>query len=147
MTASVTYQVLGVTPTTPAAGSAGVFFNTAGNLCVVDSSGVVHLISTPAATGLTATGTDQAGALEVTSGLNVFGTVAAGTGAKLSASWVTADPCQVIYNGGANALTVYPHSGGKINQLATDAPMSLATNTSCSFYKASSTQWIGILSA
>ena len=53
----------------------------------------------------------------------------------------------MIYNGGANALTVYPPSGAKINGLATNAGMLLATNTACEFYCLSTTQWTGILSA
>jgi len=77
-----------------------------------------------------------------TAALNVFTTVAAGTGAIL-----TAGPVQTIYNGGANLLKVYPPSGAKINNLSTNAAVSLAVNTACTFLYASSTQWIGNLSA
>lgn len=98
------------------------------------------------ATGLTATGSTQNGALEVTSSQNAFSTVASGTGAILDSD-ASAGDSQMIYNGGANALTVYPPSGARINALGTNAGMLLATNTTCILYCISSTQWTGVLSA
>ena len=100
---------------------------------------------TDVATGLTATGTNQATAYEVTTAKAAFSTVAASTGAVLDDQAAPGDT-QMIYNGGANALTVYPPSGAKINGLATNAGMLLATNTACEFYCLSTTQWTGILS-
>ena len=100
---------------------------------------------TDVATGLTATGTNQATAYEVTTAKAAFSTVSASTGAVLDNQAVGGDE-QMIYNGGANALTVYPPSGAKINGLATNAGMLLATNTACEFFCLSSTQWTGILS-
>lgn len=97
------------------------------------------------ATGLAATGTVQGNALEVTSVLNTFSTVASGTGAKLS-STAGAGEFQTIYNGGANALTIYPQTGSSINQLAANAGMLLPINTVCRFDCTSATQWIAILS-
>ena len=97
-------------------------------------------------TALTATGTIQTDALEVTNRMNVFSTVASGTGAKLS-SISGAGFAQSIYNGGANVLHVYPDSGSKINSLATNGSMLLATSTACRFERVSATQWIGNLSA
>lgn len=101
---------------------------------------------TDVATGLTATGSNQSGAYEVTSAKNAFSTVAASTGAKLDDQAIAGDS-QLIYNGGANALTVYPPSGAQINALGTNAGMLLAIRTSCEFHCLSSTQWTGILSA
>ena len=98
------------------------------------------------ATGLTAAGTGQSDALEVTASLNVFSTVAASTGAKLN-SGAGAGDVQIIYNGGANPLTVYPHSSAAINGLAVNAGHILATKTSCRYECASTTQWIAMLSA
>ena len=100
---------------------------------------------TDVATGLTATGTSQATAYEVTTAKAAFSTVAASTGAILDDQAAPGDT-QMIYNGGANALTVYPPSGAKINGLATNSGMLLATNTACEFYCLSTTQWTGILS-
>lgn len=101
---------------------------------------------TDVSTGLTAAGTNQGTAYESTSAKNAFSTVAAGTGTVLDSEARGGDT-QMIYNGGANALTVYPPSGAKINGLATNAGMLLATNTACEFYCLSTTQWTGILSA
>lgn len=57
------------------------------------------------ATALTATGTTQATALQLSAVMNALGTTAASTGVKLP-------PCEAgavvyIYNGGANTLQVY----------------------------------------
>lgn len=101
---------------------------------------------TDVATGLTATGSDQSGAFEVTTAKAAFSTVAASTGAVLDSDAAPGDT-QMIYNGGANALTVYPPSGAKINGLATNAGILLGTNTACEFYCLSTTQWTGVLSA
>ena len=100
---------------------------------------------TDVANGLTATGTNQGTAYEVTSAKNAFSTVASGTGAVLDSDAVAGDT-QMIYNGGANALTVYPPSGSQINALGANAGMLLPTNTACEFYCLSTTLWTGILS-
>jgi len=101
------------------------------------------------ATALTATGTGQSDALQVTSVLNVFSTVGSGTGARLNSSAALDGQTQrqVIYNGGANVLKVYPATGQSINQLAANAGMTLPRFTTCVYYLVSSTQWIAVLSA
>lgn len=98
------------------------------------------------ATGLTAAGTGQSDALEVTARINYVSTVAANTGVKLS-SVSGAGFGQTVYNGGANPLKVYPNTGAAINGLAANAGMILAVKTSCRFECVSATQWIGNLSA
>lgn len=98
------------------------------------------------ATGLTATGTDETDAYEVTFAKNAFTTVASGTGAILDSDAAPGDT-QMIYNGGANALTVYPPSGAQINALGANNGMLLATNTACQFYCITTTLWTGVLSA
>jgi hypothetical protein len=55
------------------------------------------------ATGLTATGTTQAGALVLNSNYATFTTVAANSGCIIST-----DKDSYVYNGGVSALTVYP---------------------------------------
>lgn len=97
------------------------------------------------ATGLTAAGTDETDAYEVTFAKNAFTTVAAGTGAILDSDSAPGDS-QMIYNGGANALSVYPTSGAQINALGTDSAMLLPVKTACEFYKLTATLWTGILS-
>ena len=101
---------------------------------------------TDVATGLTATGSDQSGAFEVTTAKAAFSTVAAGTGAVLDDQAAPGDT-QMIYNGGANALTVYPPSGAQINALATNAGVLIGTNTACEFFCLTTTSWTAILSA
>lgn len=54
-------------------------------------------------TGLTAAGTTQAGALALTSNCSIFSTVGSGAGCMCSTT-----QNGFIYNGGSNALTVYP---------------------------------------
>mgnify|MGYP001577336727 CR=1 FL=1 len=98
------------------------------------------------ATGLTATGSDQSGALEVTSSQNAFSTVANGTGTILDSD-ASAGDSQMIYNGGANALKVYPVSGAQINALGANQPMLLPIRTACMFHCLTTTLWTGILSA
>lgn len=94
---------------------------------------------------LTATGTTQGTALLLINGINFIGTAASGTGVIL----FPANPgtSQTVYNGGANAVTVYPPTGAKINGLTTNAGHSLAANTACHYWNISSTQVVGLLSA
>jgi hypothetical protein len=79
------------------------------------------------ATGLVATGASQGTALALTADINMFATVAAGTGAILPAL----NPCDVstVFNGGANALALYPPVGAKINGLGANAAYNVATAT------------------
>ena len=100
---------------------------------------------TDVATGLTAAGTNETNAYEVTFAKNSFTTVAAGTGAILDSDSAPGDT-QMIYNGGANALSVYPTSGAQINALGANEPMLLPIKTACEFYKLTTTLWTGILS-
>ena len=94
---------------------------------------------------LTATGTTAATALLLFNGLNVLGTVASGSGVLLN--FTNPGTTQIVYNGGANAVKVYPPSGAKVNGLPTDAAHLLAPATSCVYWYATSTQVIGNLSA
>lgn len=104
----------------------------------------VAAIGNDVASALTATGTNQATAYSMTAADNEFTTVASGTGAILYAG--TPGDTQFVYNGGANALLVYPPSGSKLNGLATNAGALVPTATGCIFKCMSTTRWIGILS-
>lgn len=106
----------------------------------------VQAICMDAATGISAAGTTQGTATALSNAINFLSTVAAGSGVVLSSSATLGDS-QYVYNGGANPVKVYPHSGAKINGLATNAPMLLATATGCMFICGSATQWGGLLSA
>ncbi len=94
-----------------------------------------------AATGLTATGSTQGGALTLTSNASIFGTVAASTGAILGS-----DGEFFVYNGGANALTVYPPVGGNINGGTTNAGFSVAAAKAAHFV-ANGLTWFAMVSA
>jgi len=94
-------------------------------------------------TGLTAAGSTAADAYAIAHDVNVFGTVASSTGAILPAN-VPAGTAVIIQNGGANALTVYPHDGGTVNGGASE---SLDTTTASEFRRVSSSAWIAILGA
>lgn len=94
---------------------------------------------------LTAAGSSQSDALQLTATVNQITTAAASTGAKLYAAPVAGD-VQIVYNGGANQIRVYPQTSGTINQLSANTGMILPVATSCAFYAASTTAWIGLLS-
>jgi len=79
------------------------------------------------ASGLTATGATQAGALPLGADNNAFTTVGAGTGAILPAMNPGDDV--TVYNGGANALLLYPPVGGQIKGLGVNVGYSLAVAT------------------
>ena len=98
------------------------------------------------ATSVSAAGTTQGTATELTAADNELTTVAAGSGVAL-ASAIAAGDSQTVFNAGANAVKVYPPSGMKINALAANAPMLLATNTGCIFKCVSTTRVFGVLSA
>jgi len=98
-----------------------------------------------AGAALTATGTLQSDALQLAATINQVTTVAASTGVKLYSAAVAGD-MQVVYNGGANSLKVYPQSGATINQLSANTGMTLPINTSCQFFAVSATAWVAILS-
>lgn len=108
------------------------------------SSLAVAAIVNDVQSGVTATGTNQATAYALTAADTEFTTVAAGTGAVIYAG--TPGDEQSVYNGGANALTVYPPSGSKINGLAANAGVLVPTATGCLFRCMSSTRWMWILS-
>jgi hypothetical protein len=97
-------------------------------------------------TGISAAGTAQGDATELTSDVNVLSTVASGSGVILYSLSVPRDE-QTIFNGGANPVIVYPVSGAKINNLSTNAGVILATNTTLRLIMVTLTKHIGILSA
>jgi len=96
-------------------------------------------------TGITATGTNQATAYSCTAWKSSFSTVASGTGAVLSPNAGAGDS-QIIYNGGANVLKIYPPSGANFHNLAANAGILLPTNTAIELHCMSLTFWFGVLS-
>lgn len=94
------------------------------------------------ATGIVAAGANQADATVLAKTLNAVAIVASGEGVRLPAP----EPGEVVLvaNQGANNLKIYPASGGTINALAADAPLTLATDTRRLFYALSTTQWYSL---
>ena len=110
------------------------------------SAGNAKAVNGSIATGLTAAGTTLATALALTADTNVLGTVASGSGVSLPSAEL-GDSCEV-YNGGANAVTVYPDTTSvQINGLGVGNGFLLATNTMCYARRVTATRWVVNLSA
>lgn len=95
---------------------------------------------------LSAAGTTQATATELTNADNEVSTVASGAGVILSSKFAPGD-LQTVFNAGANPLKIYPPTGMKINALTMNAAMTLSINTGCLFKCLSTTKVFGVLSA
>lgn len=95
-------------------------------------TGIAPLQAQATATGLlsnslTAAGTTQGTALAMPSDFNVFTTVALNSGTVLPPNCLPGDWYTVV-NHGANPLSVYPPTGGKIANGSTNAALSVAAN-------------------
>lgn len=92
--------------------------------------------------GLSAAGTTQGTATVLTKSMSEITTVAANTGVLLP----TPEPGELFFvaNKGANALRVYPSSGGYINGLAVDTFLSVPVDTRRLFFAVTATQWYSI---
>ena len=95
-------------------------------------------------TGLVATGTTKATALVLVGAVNVFATVSSSKGALLPSA--TGSPPVAIYNGGANALSVYAAGTDTINSGSAGAAFSV-TNAKSATFIPSGNKWIANLSA
>lgn len=110
------------------------------------SAGQANAICGFSAQSLTATGSTQAGALQISSDVNEVTTTAASTGVILPFGNVPGDEI-VISNYGASALTVYPAVGESINALSANTGFSVGANGRSYFVKSNATRWSAILSA
>jgi phage-related tail fiber protein len=110
---------------------------------VIDSKGRVTSASSGLSTqvGIAAAGLSQAAATGLTVALNVISTSTAGsaTGVRL----MTASTGLLVYviNESANAITVYPATGGTIDSLAVNAGFSLGSGGRLTFVATSATKW------
>lgn len=95
---------------------------------------------------LTAAGSTQGTALALSSDFNIFTTVATGTGAILPATSSPGDWYTVV-NHGANALLVYPPTGGKIANGTANAGFSVGANKTAQFQSIDGTNFAASLSA
>lgn len=114
------------------------------NLCGL-SAGMAQAILGQTAKNLVATGSNQNGAYPMGVGIMHFGTVAPGTGARLP-PMNGGEDC-VVYNSGANALTVYPDFGAQTNNLAANAGFSVAAGKGAIFKAIDAKLAMAVLSA
>ena len=95
---------------------------------------------------ITAAGTTQGGAAACEGDMNNITTGTTGQGVIVSQYAMPGDS-QIFYNATTADLRVYPRTGQKINQVATNGGVVLASYTALKLYLTSSTQWVGFLSA
>lgn len=97
------------------------------------------------ANSLTALGNSQGTALALPSDFNIFTTVAASTGTILPTGapgdWYT------VVNHGANSLSVYPPTGGKIANGTANAAFAVAATKTAQFQCIDGTNYAASLSA
>lgn len=105
-------------------------------------------------TGLTATGNSQGTALALPSDFDVFTTVSASTGCILpwGVDGTVAGPVQLadeitIVNHGAQTLSVYPQSGGKVANGSANAAFSVSATKTAYFTYLGSGNWAASVSA
>lgn len=91
------------------------------------------------ATGVTATGTNQATALALSRQWSVVSTVAGGTGVIIFNTQTGTETR--IWNDGANSLSVYPPVGGQVDAQGTNNPYPLPAGASQIISKLSATSW------
>jgi hypothetical protein len=77
---------------------------------------------------------------------NIFTTVAASTGAILPSNLSASDEMWVA-NYGANSLSVYPPTGGKINNGSANAAVAVAAGKNASFICIDGTNFLAAISA
>lgn len=85
--------------------------------------------------GLTATGSTQGTALALPSDFNIFTTVAASTGSILPATgyqYQVTDTI-IVVNHGANAMNVYPPTGGTIGTAAANTALAVPSGKTAWF--------------
>ncbi len=109
------------------------------------SAGAAHAILGARNTAVSAAGTTQGTATVLGASINYVTTVGANSGVVLpNASHADSF---LIYNAGANPLTIYPPTSGRIYPAATNAGITL-TNPGCIMLtKITDTIWVGNLSA
>lgn len=105
-----------------------------------------------ASTLITATGSTIAGALLLLADFNLLGTVASGTGVQLPPA--EGQPEQVMFNGGVNAVLVYPQPNEIINAGAVGVAFSVAAGKGAVFFPGKNNSvtpsigaYVGIVSA
>lgn len=85
--------------------------------------------------GATAAGTDQAGALAITTGASIVvcTTVGLNSGVRLPATRFRGDQVTIVNRQGTNALNVYPATGDNIDGGSANAAVVLPVNSARTF--------------
>lgn len=94
---------------------------------------------------VSAAGTTQGTATTLTASNSYISTAAANSGVILNSDEISSE--FDIFNGGANAVKIYPPTGGNINQLSANTATTLPQYSAVKIKRWSSTQWIANLSA
>ena len=132
----------GTTAQRPAVANGLLRYNTDTATLDLVVSGAYRTIATNvtlATTGITAAGATQGTATSITAGVNNVTTVTALSGVILLTP-IAGDSITVV-NNGANPLAVYPAVGGSIDNLATNAPQTLAVDKVLTLVAVTSTLW------
>lgn len=117
----------------------------ASNLMALGMPGTLAgMVGATPGSGLTTSVTTKATASQLTSNVCFFSTVAS-SGATLLPP-ADSSPPVAIYNGGANALSVYANGTNTINALSAGAAFSVTNGKGALFYPAG-TAWVAILGA
>lgn len=95
---------------------------------------------------LTATGSAQGDALAMRDDINIVTTAAASTGVILPSNTQPSDVI-VIANHGANSLSVYPPTGGKIANGSANAALALAATKTGIYISINGTDFAAVISA
>lgn len=107
----------------------------------------VSTISGNTQDGLTAAGSTQGTALALPGDNNVITTAAASSGVRLKANPAPGDEV-IVANLGANAVSVYPATGGAINSLSANAAFSVGSGKVAKFIaRTGSLNWVAMLGA
>lgn len=118
------------------------------------AAGLAQQVAGTVANSLTAAGNNQATALQMSlDDQQIFTTVAASTGA-IFAPGTTSNPTPysagdevAIANHGANSLSVYPATGGKIGTAAANAAFAIAVGKTGYFTSIDGLNWTANVSA
>ena len=94
------------------------------------------------ASNLVAAGSTQGTALLLSADVNEIVTAAASTGVRLPDNTVAvAGDSVIVFNAGANSVSLYPAAGDTINTNGVNAAFTLATGARTICYKVSNTRW------
>lgn len=123
---------------------AGVFSNDGVTKLVTVGPSKATFLAEGTSNNLTLTGSNQAGALQLTTGFNVFGTVAANTGAKLPAIGTTVPIGTFVdmFNIGLNTGTIYSAGSETIDGVAGATGVPISTNVRGFAFANSASTWV-----